>query len=115
MPRLDYSGVAISPSNDLLSWGTVMLIDARCLHQVRRHGPPHLLEVFGLDVGRASAVVGERLDEHVLVPVVDASGSVEPETAGLSAGRAGEVADHVHPAVSALGSHPEFGRNRDHL
>jgi hypothetical protein len=57
--------------------------------------------VVGLDVGRGAVVV-ERLDEHVLVRVLDAARPLEEDVAGLVAGGLGELRDDLGPRVGEL-------------
>src|SRR4051794_3944284 len=58
-------------------------------------------EVVAVDV-RAGAVVGEGLHQHEGVLVLQAARPLEPQVARLAAGRLGEVADEVRPAVGPL-------------
>src|SRR4051794_17689374 len=71
------------------------------------------LEVVGLHVG-AGSVVLERLDQDVLLSVLQVARPVEPEVAGLGAGGLGEAARDLGPVVGVLGQDPEPGGDEDH-
>src|SRR4051794_11982870 len=87
--------------------------DAGRLLEVGRQVGLRPLEVVGLHV-RGGRVVLERLDEDVLLRVLEVAGPVEPEVAGLGAGGLGEAAGDLGPVVGVLGPDAEPGGDEDH-
>jgi hypothetical protein len=81
---------------------------------VWRELAPGSLEVIGIDVRPARVTISERLDEHVLVRVVQAARPIEPQAAGLGARRLGEDAADLGPAIGKLRLDQELRGNKDH-
>ena len=111
-PASGPASTAISPSSDQ-SCPRYGVDDPRRRGQVRRQLGCAALKWSDCTWAATGVVVAERLDEHVLGRVVEAARPVEPQAAGLGAGRLGERPADLGPAVGVLGPDPELGGDED--
>ena len=82
--------------------------------QMRRQVPLGGVEVVRRDVRPGRVVVPERLDQHVLVRLVQAAGPVEPQAPRFCAGGLGEGLADGRPVLGVLGADGELRGDEDH-
>jgi hypothetical protein len=81
---------------------------------VRRQILLGLAEVVGVHMFPGGVGVAERLDEHILIGVIETARPVEPEAAGLGAGGLGEGPGDFRPRVGVFAAHAELCGDEDH-